>query len=58
MDFRFCCGNNLLYARAGANPKLACEILGVKPGAKLAKADVKRAYRVGIVANHPDSRES
>jgi curved DNA-binding protein CbpA len=26
----------------------------VQPGAKLAKADIKRAYRAGIVANHPD----
>ena len=43
-----------IFTRAGANPKLACEILGVKPGAKLAKADVKRAYRAGIIANHPD----
>ena len=43
-----------IFTRAGANPKLACEILGVKPGAKLAKADVKKAYRAGIIANHPD----
>jgi len=43
-----------IFTRAGANPKLACEILGVKPCAKLAKADVKRAYRAGMVANHPD----
>ena len=43
-----------IFTRAGANPKLACEILGVKPAAKLAKADVKKAYRAGIVANHPD----
>jgi hypothetical protein len=43
-----------IFTRAGANPKLACEILGVQPGAKLAKADVKKAYRAGIVANHPD----
>jgi len=28
--------------------------MSVKPGAKLAKADVKKAYRAGIVANHPD----
>ena len=44
-----------IFTRAGANPKLACEILGVTPGTKLAKADVKRAYRAGMVANHPDT---
>ena len=43
-----------IFTRAGANPKLACEILGVTPGTKLAKLDVKRAYRAGMVANHPD----
>jgi len=44
-----------IFTRAGANPKLACEILGVTPGTKLAEADVKRAYRAGMVANHPDT---
>ena len=28
--------------------------MAVKPAAKLAKADAKKAYRAGIVASHPD----
>jgi hypothetical protein len=43
-----------IFACAGANPKLACEILGVTPGTKLAKATVKMAYRAGMIAKHPD----
>ena len=45
---------NLGAIRQARTRILAREISGVKPGARLAKADVKRAYRAGMVANHPD----
>jgi hypothetical protein len=39
---------------SGRKSEIGLRNLEGEAGAKLAKADVKRAYRAGIIANHPD----
>jgi hypothetical protein len=43
-----------ILKRNTATPKLACEILGLKPKPPLPAAEVKAAYRAIIVRAHPD----
>jgi hypothetical protein len=43
-----------ILKRNTATPKLACEILGLKPKPPIPAADVKAAYRAAIVRAHPD----
>ena len=43
-----------ILKRNTATPKLACEILGLKPKPPIPAAEVKAAYRAAIVRAHPD----
>jgi len=43
-----------ILKRNTATPKLACQILGLKPKPPIPAAEVKAAYRAAIVRAHPD----
>jgi hypothetical protein len=43
-----------ILKRNTATPKLACEILGLKPKPPIPAAEVKAAYRAAIIRAHPD----
>ncbi len=43
-----------ILKRNTATPKLACEILGLKPKPPIPAGEVKTAYRAAIVRAHPD----
>ena len=47
-----------ILKRNTATPKLACEILGLKPKPPIPAAGVKAAYRAAIVRAHPDKGRS
>ena len=47
-----------ILKRNTATPKLACEILGLKPKPPIPSAEVKAAYRVAITRAHPDKASS